>query len=164
MNELELPQNTVLLGEREYATAIDVVITQAQEQLLFFDQDCSVGDFASIKRFDLLTAFLNKSDLTKLTIILHHTDFFTAACPRLFSLLSTFSHKMVVYQTNDHAKIAKDCFILADDKAYISRFHIDQARCKYALNDVEKTASLAERFDELLLETTRTISATKLGL
>ena len=75
MKELELPQNTVLLGEREYATAIDVVITEAQEQLLFFDQDCSVGDFASIKRFDLLTAFLNKSGLTKLTIILHHTDF-----------------------------------------------------------------------------------------
>ena len=54
MSELELPQNTVLLGEREYATAIDVVITEAQEQLLFFDQDCSVGDFASIKRFDEL--------------------------------------------------------------------------------------------------------------
>lgn len=71
---------------------------------------------------------------------------------------------MVVYQTNDHAKITKDCFILADDKAYISRFHIDQARCKYPLNDVERTASFAERFDELLLETTRTISAIKLGL
>lgn len=164
MSDLELPQSTILLGEREYAKAIDVVIAEAQERLLIFDQDCSVGDFASIKRFDLLTAFLNKNDLTKLTIILHHTDFFTAECPRLLSLLTTFSHKMVVYQTNDHAKIAKDCFVLADDKAYVSRFHIDQARCKYALNDAETTASLAERFDELLLETTHTIAATKLGL
>ena len=164
MSELELPQNTIFLGEHEYAAALDTVIAEAQEQSLIFDQDCSVGDFASIKRFDLLTEFLNKSDLTKLTIILHHTDFFTTECPRLFSLLTTFSHKMVVYQTNDHAKIAKDCFALADDIAYINRFHIDQARCKYALNDAETTASLAERFDALLLETTHTISATKLGL
>ncbi|MFT7228526.1 MAG: hypothetical protein ACI8PW_002069 [Methylophilaceae bacterium] len=36
MSELELPKNTVLLGEREYATAIDVVIAKAEEQLLFF--------------------------------------------------------------------------------------------------------------------------------
>jgi len=71
---------------------------------------------------------------------------------------------MTVYETNNHAKVAKDCFILADNKSYIRRFHIDQARFKFMLNDIEMTASLANRFDELLQETSHTVSAKKLGL
>jgi hypothetical protein len=71
---------------------------------------------------------------------------------------------MTVYETNTNAKIAKDCFVLIDNKSYIRRFHIDQARFKFMLNDIDTTASLADRFDELREETTHTISATKLGL
>ncbi len=71
---------------------------------------------------------------------------------------------MTVYETNQHAKIAKDCFILADGNSYICRFHIDQSRFKFMLDDQETTASLSKRFDELLQETTQTISATQLGL
>ncbi len=164
MSELELPQNTILLGEREYANALDIVIATAQRQLLIFDQDCSTGDFASLKRFDLIHDFLNKSELNKLTIVLQQTDFFMSQCPRLYGLLASFDHKISIYETNDNAKIAKDCFILADDSGYIRRFHIDQARFKYALDDAETTASLTSRFNELLQETSVTISATKLGL
>lgn len=79
-------------------------------------------------------------------------------------LLSIYGHKMRVYETNDFAKIAKDCFVIADKKHYCHRFHIDQARFKFALNDVETTASLLLRYDELLAETADIISATKLGL
>jgi len=164
MSEMQLEQNTILLGEREYAIAVDNVIAAAEQQLLIFDQDLSIGGFASIKRFNLIHDFLNKTPSTKLTVILQDANFFKTDCPRLFNLLKTFGHKMTVYETNSHAKIAKDCFILADDKAYIRRFHIDQARFKYVLDDNETTASLANRFDELLQETAATISATNLGL
>lgn len=164
MSQLELPQNTILLGEHEYATALDIVIATADRQLLIFDQDFSTGDFASVKRFDLIHAFLTKSDLSKLTIILQNSDFFTSQCPRLNQLLATFDHKLTVYEANDYAKIAKDCFVLSDDNAYIRRFHIDQSRFTYALDDEETTASLKSRFDELLQETSQTLSATKLGL
>ena len=164
MSDFELDQNSIILGEREYAMTLDTVISEAQQQLLIFDQDFSIGDFASTKRFELINAFLSKSPASELTIILQASDFFTTQCPRLFGLLTTFGHKMTVYETNSHAKIAKDCFILADNKSYIRRFHIDQARFKYALDDIETTASLANRFDELLQETAQTISATKLGL
>ena len=71
---------------------------------------------------------------------------------------------MVVYETNDTAKVAKDCFVIADKQHYVRRFHIDQARFKYALNEVEECANLGMRFDELLDETTEAVSATKLGL
>ncbi len=164
MNESKLEQNKIIIGEHEYAAALDIVIAQAKQQLLIFDQDLMTGDFSSIKRYALIHDFLSKNATSKLTLILHDTTHFSTGCPRLFNLLVTFGHKMVVYETNDHAKIAKDCFVLADDSAYIRRFHIDQSRFKYVLNDMETTASLKNRFDELLQETTHPVSTTKLGL
>lgn len=164
MSEFHLEQNTIILGEQEYAAALDIIIAQAQQQLLIFDQDFSTGDYSSTKRYELIYDFLRKDTTSILTIILHDSAHFTTQCPRLFSLLVTFGHKMTVYETNDHAKIAKDCFVLADDKSYIRRFHIDQSRFKFMLNDTETTASLKNRFDELLQETTHPVSATNLGL
>ena len=54
--------------------------------------------------------------------------------------------------------------MIADKRHYVRRFHIDQARFKYVLNDAEECANLSMRFDELLDETTEAVSATKLGL
>jgi len=164
MSEIELIPNSIILGERAYASALDLVIAEAEQKLFIFDQDFSRGDYASIQRFNLLHDYLNKSPSNQLSIILQETDFFLTQCPRLFDLLTKYGHKMTVFETNSHAKIAKDCFIIADNKSYIRRFHIDQARFKFMLDDVETTASLANRFDELLQETSHTISATKLGL
>ena len=78
MSQLELSQNSILLGEYEYASALDIVIAKAEQQLLIFDQDFSTGDFSSVKRFDLIHTFLNKSVMSKLTIILQNSDFFTS--------------------------------------------------------------------------------------
>lgn len=164
MSENILTPDSIIFGEREYAKVLDLVIAEAQQQLLIFDQDFSHGDYASIQRFNLIHDYLNKSPTNRLTIILQNTDFFLTQCPRLFDLLTRYGHKMTVYETNNHAKVAKDCFILADNKSYIRRFHIDQARFKFMLNDIETTASLANRFDELLQETSHTVSAKKLGL
>lgn len=164
MSETELTPNTIILGERNYEAALDIVIAQAENELLIFDQDFERGNYASSKRFEQLFAFLSKDDLSKLTIILQDTEHFIQHCPRLFELLKNYGHKMVVYETNDNAKVAKDCFVIADKQHYLRRFHIDQARFKYALNDVEECANLGMRFDELLDETTESVSATKLGL
>jgi hypothetical protein len=160
----ELIPNTIILGERNYTAALDLVIGEAKQELLIFDQDFVHSDYASIGRYRLLYDFLSNNPQSKLTIILHNAEFFTTQCPRVFNLLETYSHKMTVYVTNDHAKIAKDSFVLADGHHYCRRFHIDQARFKFALNDVENTASLSTRFNELLEETAETISVTKLGL
>ena len=71
---------------------------------------------------------------------------------------------MTVFETNDNAKVAKDCFVIADKTHYLRRFHIDQARFKYAFDDEEECASLTMRFNELLDETAEAVSVTKLGL
>lgn len=159
-----LTPDTILLGERLYAQAIDLVIQHAQKTLLVFDQDFSHGDYTSIVRHQSLHQFLTRDHHTKLTIILHQSEFLTAHCPRLLELLTTYGHKMTVYLTNDSAKIAKDCFVIADDVHYVKRIHIDQARFKYAFDDAETCANLNMRFNELLEETSHTLSPTLLGL
>jgi hypothetical protein len=160
----ELKPDTIILGERNYEAALDLVISSAEIELLIFDQDFTHGDFASLQRFNLLNDFLSKNPLSKLTIILHSTEHFVNNCPRLFELLKLYGHKMVVYETNDAAKVAKDCFVIADKRHYLRRFHIDQSRFKYALDDLEECANLNMRFDELLDETADVVSATKTGL
>jgi hypothetical protein len=164
MSETELKPDTIILGERNYEAALNLVIARAENELLIFDQDFVRGDYASAARYELLFAFLSKNDLSKLTIILQNTAHFTNNCPRLFELLRLYGHKMTVYETNDAAKVAKDCFVIADKRHYLRRFHIDQARFKYAFDDEIEAANLLTRFDELLEETSEKISVTKLGL
>jgi hypothetical protein len=164
MNPETLAPNTIMLGERLYALAINLVIQQAQKNLLIFDQDFSRGDYASVLRYQLLQQFLGHDAHTVLTIVLHRSDFLTTQCPRLMELLTIYGHKMTVYLTNDSAKVAKDCFVIADNLHYVKRIHIDQARFKYALDDAESCANLHMRFDELLDETAYTLSPTQLGL
>lgn len=166
MTDTNLLENTIIIGERNYEIALDLVISNAQNELLIFDQDLVKGGYASTKRFTLIEQFLNKNQHNKLSIILHNMQFFKSQCPRLFDLLFSYGHKMAVFETNDAAKIAKDCFVIADKQHYCRRFHIDQARFKYALNngDEETLAGLLTRYDELLAETANVVLATKLGL
>ncbi|HSI38134.1 MAG TPA: hypothetical protein VK946_03590 [Methylotenera sp.] len=159
-----LVQNEILVGERLYADAINIILANAHHELLIFDQDLMHGDFTSIQKYELLREFLSKNINSQLTIILQNTTFFQEKCPRLVSLLSVYGHKMIVYETNDSAKHAKDCFVLADDKHYIKRIHIDQARFKYALDDPTSVDVLNLRFNELLEATHNMVSITKLGL
>jgi hypothetical protein len=164
LNTAALVPNTILLGERLYSQAIELVIQKAQNTLHMFDQDFSRGDYASVLRHQSLQQFLSRDAHTKLTIVLHRSEYLTAHCPRLMELLTAYGHKMTVYLTNDSAKVAKDCFVIADDMHYIKRIHMDQARFKYAFDDAETCANLHMRFNELLEETSYTLSPTHLGL
>lgn len=163
-NDLTLIPDQIIVGERLYAEAISIILASAQHELLIFDQDLSHGDFASKQKYDLFQQFLNKSPGSHLTIILQDTGFFQGKCPRLLNLLTIYRHKMTVYETNQSAKHAKDCFILADDQNYIKRIHIDQARFKYGLNDVTSAGVLNMRFKELLEATHDVVAISRLGL
>ncbi|NOS98493.1 MAG: hypothetical protein HOP25_08495 [Methylotenera sp.] len=163
-NNLTLTPNQILAGERLYAEAISIILTNARAELLIFDQDLSRGDFASLQKIVLFEQFLSGNINSHLTIVLQSTVFFQEKCPRLLKLLETYGHKMTVHETNDTAKHAKDCFILADGKHYIKRIHIDQARFKYALDDAETVRQLNSRFEELLEATQNKVTVTNLGL
>lgn len=160
----ELVENQIITGERNYEEAIRQVMAGAERELLIFDQDFSRGGFSSLKCFEQIRDFLWKDRQNRLTIILHDATYFITQCPRIYELLSSYSHAMTVYQTNEHAKVAKDTFIIADQKHYLRRFHVDQARFKFAFDDVASANILNMRFDELLQETSHTITITALGL
>lgn len=163
-SDLPLAQNQIIVGEYFYAETINVVLANAQRELLIFDQDLSRGDFSSKQKYELLQQFLSKNPNSHLTIILQDAGFFKANCTRLLALLTTYGHKMVVYETNQSAKHAKDCFIVADGQNYIKRIHIDQARFKYGLNDATNAGVLNTRFKELLEATHDVVTTSKLGL
>lgn len=160
----ELVPNKILVGERLYAEAINIILANATNELLIFDQDLSRGDFASLEKYELLRNFLTASINSRLSMVLQDTAYFRDHCPRLFNLLALYGHKMTVYETNDSAKHAKDCFILADGQHYIKRIHIDQARFKYALIDLESVEPLNHRFEELLEATQDVVAVTQTGL
>lgn len=163
-NDLKLIPDQIIVGERLYAEAINIILASAEHELLIFDQDLSHGDFSSKQKYDLFQQFLSKSPGSHLTIILQDSGFFQGKCPRLLDLLTIYRHKMTVYETNQSAKHAKDCFILADDQNYIKRIHIDQARFKYGLNDVATAGILNTRFKELLETTHDVVTISRLGL
>jgi hypothetical protein len=159
-----LPEDQVLTGERAYEQALDLVIASAERELLIFDEDLSQGAYASLERYELIREFLAKNRHNRLVFVLQDTHFFTTRCPRLYELLSVYGHAMTVYETDEQAKAARDCFVLADQKHYLRRFHIDHARFRYAFNDENTANMLNLRFAELLEASSRTISASRLGL
>ena len=163
-SELTLIPDQIMTGEQIYSEAINIILASAERELLIFDQDLSHGDFASKQKFELIQQFLNKSPSNQLTIILQDTGFLKNKCQRLLDLLTIYGHKMTIYETNETTKHAKDCFILADDKNYVKRIHIDQARFKYGLNDLASTSLLNTRFKELLEATHEVVSISRLGL
>jgi hypothetical protein len=157
-------QRQMLNGERDYESAIDRVIDAAQNTLHIFDGDLASGGYASLKRYDALNTFLRKSDKNRLIIILHETEHVSAYCPRIMNLLKTHSHVMAIHKTMEHARIANDPFVVADDLHYVHRFHRDGARSLLALNDPAGARQIEERFQQLLEASHPAVFATTLGL
>lgn len=164
MTNNELPEDTIVIGEVNYQTALDHVISRAENELLIFDQDLSKGGYASLKRCELMRNFLAGNPSNRLVMILHDATYFNNRCPHLHELLGTYSHAMSVYQTNDQAKVAKDMFVITNRVAYLHRFHVDQARFRFAFNDTEAANMLYKRYVELLEATSHRMSFTQLGL
>lgn len=149
MNDILVPER-IITGEQFYSSAISLILQNAKRKLLVFDQDFSRGGFDSLEKFHLFQNFLSANITSELTIILQNSGYFQDKCPRLLNLLGVYGHKMHVYVTNETIKHAKDCFILADDKHYIKRIHIDQARFRYAFDDRAGVEALNSRFIELM--------------
>jgi hypothetical protein len=160
----EVPPDRILSGRQAYETALDIVIKSAERELLIFDHDLATGGYSGLKRFEALYGFLGKLRQNRLTFILHDTAFITSRCPRLIGLLKLYSHAIVINQTNEQARPVKDTFVIADQAHYVRRFHIDNTRFRYALNDETGAQPLYEKFCELREASHEAVFATALGL
>lgn len=160
----EHPQHRTLNGEAEYEAAIDEVISHAERTLHIFDVDLSSGGYSSLKRYESLRAFLMKSRANRLVLVLHETDFLERHCPRLMNLIKLHSHAVSVSKTQEHARIANNPVVIADEAHYVHRFHVDGARAAVALGDHAGARQLEERFEQLLEASSQVALAGALGL
>lgn len=75
-NNAALIPDTIIAGEQLYSEAINIILENAQQELLIFDQDLSRGDFASLEKYNLLYRFLSANIANQLKIILQDAGFF----------------------------------------------------------------------------------------
>ena len=160
----ELKPNAILQGEKLFTSAIDLVIRQAEREILIFDADLSRGGYSGLNLVEAFQDFLAGGRQNRLTILLHNTDHLTQRCPRLMQLMRMFSHSFTVQQTGKEAQQARDSFVLADGMHYVHRFHVDHGRFRFDLNDPAAVQPLRERFDQIMETAMHSVSATTLGL
>ncbi len=159
-----LVPDRMMHGEDLYAQALDLILGKAQHRILLFDQDLTHGNFSSQRRFDVLNQFLRTNAASELHVIVHDAAYFLQKCPRLVGLLKIYAHKMTVNITSQRMKDFKSCFIVADNKHYIKRIHIDQARFRFAYDDQTQSEILHQQFLELQADATESLSYSTLGL
>jgi hypothetical protein len=160
----DLPAGKILIGERDYERALAHVVAHAEKSLCIFDPDLSRGAFNSLQLAELLQQFLAKGPYVKMQMIVHDAYYLNAYGVRILKLLSVYGHQMEIRVTDASAHIAQDAMVIADGTHYLHRFHIQQARFKYMLNQASACKPLLERFEELVEASPTLITATTLGL
>ena len=146
------------------AVAIDELIALARHHIRVFDQDLSQTGWNSALRADRLAVFLREVRGRRLDIIVHDTRYLESSCPRMMNLLRRYGHVMTIYQTGSDAKIATDPLMIVDGVHYLHRFHFEQPRAAFGVNQPEQTQPLASRFEEVWATGEPGVSGTVLGL
>ena len=154
----------MLTSVAEQAQAIDDLIPMARNHIRVFDQDLAQTGWNSALRADRIAAFLRAVRGRRIDIIVHDTRYIERACPRLVSLLRSFSYAMTILKTGDEAKVATDPLVIVDGLHYLHRFHFEQPRATLGIAQPEQTQPLANRFDEIWATGEPGISGTVLGL
>ena len=144
--------------------AIDELIDLAQHRLQVFDVDLSQGGWQSRDRSERLAAFLRRVPKARVEIIVHDARWLEASCPRLVSLLRLYSHLVTVYRTGPEARSAMDPLVIADGRHFLHRFHIDQPRASFAVEQPQLARPLVQRFEEIWATGEPGLTASVLGL
>ena len=161
---LPAPRTREIASVAEQIAAIDELIGLGRRRIRVFDQDLSQTGWNQSSRAERLAAFLRGERGRRLDIIVHDTHHLESACPRLLSLLRTYSHGVTIYRTGSPAKHATDPLVIVDDRHYLHRFHFDQGRAAMGVNQPDQARPLAIRFEEIWATGEPGVNATVLGL
>ncbi len=144
--------------------AIDALIDLASERLLVFDRDLAEGGWTARRRAERLAAFLRRSPTARLSIIVHDTRYLEASCPRVLDLLKVYSHAMQLWRTGHEARSALDALVIADERHYLHRYHVDQPRATFAIAMPQAAKPLVARFEEIWATGEPALGGSALGL
>jgi len=158
------PHTRDIASVADQAAAIDELIGLGRRRIRVFDQDLSGTGWNQPSRAERLAAFLRGERGRRLDIIVHSTHYLESACPRMLSLLRTYSHAVTIYRTGSEARLATDPLLIVDDRHYLHRFHFEQARAAMGINQPDQARPLASRFEEIWATGEPGLNATVLGL
>jgi hypothetical protein len=142
-------QHVKFTGSAEYVAALDTLCGQAKNSLMIFEKDFVNIGFNSAARFDLLRSLLLNNPNNRLQLLAHDTRPMSQYCPRLMALLRQFGHNMFIYQLPKNLQHLTEPFAVADDSAFVRRFHFDDTRGILGKSDGSSARLLKSRFTEM---------------
>jgi hypothetical protein len=143
------PREVMLDTIAAQTAAIDELLGLAAHKLQVFDIDLSQCGWNSAMRADQLSGFFRRAPAGRLELIMHDTRWMEASCPRILNLLTRYSHAVTVYKTGPEARLAMDPLFIADGRHFLHRFHIDQPRARFAIEQPQEAKPLVARFEEI---------------
>ncbi|MFO1325047.1 MAG: hypothetical protein U1F15_13415 [Burkholderiales bacterium] len=158
------PRDSVVDTVAAQSAAIDDLIDLAQNRLQLFDVDLSQGGWNAAARAERINAFLRRNPKARIDAIVHDTRWLEASCPRLVALFRLHSHAMTIYKTGPEARSAMDPLLIVDGRHFLHRFHIDQPRAAFAIEQPQLARPLVMRFEQIWATGEPGLSATVLGL
>ena len=150
-------------GRHEYEAALDELLARPGRHLRIFDKQLG-GGYNSLHRHDALRRLLLSGRAARVQIVVHDASNLHRDCPRLIGLLRQFSHALSIHETTNDAKGVYDPFVVLDERDYLHRFHYDNTRGLFALDDPLEALSFVQRFEELWEASAAAVSGTTLGL
>ena len=150
--------------QQGFDAAVERLLDQPGRELRVFDPDLLALRLESEARVERLRAFLRASRTRRLFAVVHDTDHLTKRCPRMMSLLGTYSHAIQIYQTPEDLKSLQDSFLVLDADHYVRRAVARFFRGAMGLNDPGEGLAMRGRFTEIWTASHPAVSATTLGL
>ncbi len=164
MSAETIPQRTLLTARRQYFEGFERLLGLVRRELRIFDPDLSELDMNSAGRIAALARFLRESRTHRVYIALHDVEHVAKHCPRLITLLGSFTAGIVIHRTQGDAARVQDCFVLADGEHLVRRLVTTQPRGVLLLNDPKECQPMRERFDEIWESSVAAVSANTTGL
>jgi hypothetical protein len=159
----EQPEQRKIDGRVEYEAAVDELLARPGRRLRIFDKELGAR-YNSLHRYDALRRFLLAARAARVQLVVHDASNLQRDCPRIVNLLRQFSHAFSINETTAEAKGVYDPFAVLDERDYLHRFHYDNTRGLFSLNEPVGALALVQRFDELWQASTPALSGTTLGL
>ena len=157
-------ERTLITAKSEYRLAADRIIAMAQQELRIFDPDLEEFRLETPERIHALRQFLSRSRDNRVWIVVHNPEYIKRHCPRLISLLGSYSGFIAIYRTLGDAALAQDCFVLADRMHVVRRPVAKQSRGVLLINDPKEGHGMYGRFSEIWESSESGASANTSGL
>lgn len=159
-----VPERALLETKSGYLRGFNRLLGLVRRELRIFDPDLSELEMNSTGRIETLTRFLRQDRTHIVYVALHDIEHVTQRCPRLITLMGSYTAGIRIFRTQGDAAKIQDCFVLADDKHLVRRPVTAQPRGVLVINDPKECQPMRERFNEIWESSFQAVSVNTTGL